>query len=85
MIFWKNIEELKYAQYIMLDETKASNIHTLGGQPSGVVFNFMCSASAAQGSQVQILGMNLHTTHQAMLWWHPTSKNRGKLTQMLAQ
>ena len=35
---------------------------------------FMGSASVAQGSWVQILGMNLHTTHQATLWQHPTYK-----------
>ena len=38
------------------------------GWPSGIVVKFVCSASAAQGSRVQILGMDLHTTHQAMLW-----------------
>ena len=31
-------------------------------------------ALAAQSSQVQILGMALHTTDQAMLWQNPTDK-----------
>ena len=33
---------------------------------------FACSTSEAQGTQVQILGADLHTAHQAMLWWCPT-------------
>ena len=44
------------------------------GQPRGVVVKFAHSISIAQGSQVQILGMDLHTAHQAMLWQHPTYK-----------
>ena len=44
------------------------------GWPSGVVVKFMHFASVAQGSQVQILGTDLHTTHQAMMRWHPTYK-----------
>ena len=35
------------------------------------VVEFLCSALAVQGSLVQILGVDLHTTHQAMLWRHP--------------
>ena len=31
-----------------------------------------CSASVVWGSQVQILGADLCTACQAMLWWHPT-------------
>ena len=42
------------------------------GLPSGVVVKFTLSALAAQGLWVQLLGMDLHTTHQATLWWHPT-------------
>ena len=38
-----------------------------GGQPSGIVVKFTRSASAAQSLQVQILGMDLYTAHQAML------------------
>ena len=30
------------------------------------MFEFVCSALAAQGLQVCILGMDLHTAHQAM-------------------
>ena len=44
------------------------------GWPGGVVVKFVCSALAAQGSRVQIPGVDLHTTHQAMLWQHPTYK-----------
>ena len=45
---------------------------------------FAHSASAAWGSQVWILGTDLHAAHQAMLWWRPTYKI-GRLAQMLAQ
>ena len=38
------------------------------GQPGGVEVKFTGSASTAWGSQVWVLGANLHTTHQAMLW-----------------
>ena len=39
-----------------------------GGRPSGVVVKFVCSASAAHGSPVQIPGVDKRTMHQAMLW-----------------
>ena len=42
--------------------------------PSSVVIKFALSALAAQGTLVWILGTDLHTTHQATLWWHPTYK-----------
>ena len=42
--------------------------------PGGIVVKFAHFASAAQGSQVWILGMNLHTARQAMLWQQPTYK-----------
>ena len=35
-----------------------------------MVVKFTDSTLAAWGSQVQIPGMDLHTTHQAMLWEH---------------
>ena len=38
------------------------------GQPSGRAVKFAGSALVAQGSPVQIQGMDLHTAHQAMLW-----------------
>ena len=50
---------------------------TMGGWPSSVVVRFVCSTLAAQGSCVQILGMDLHTVCQAMLWEHPTYKIEG--------
>ena len=40
----------------------------------GVVVKLVCSTSEAQGSWVWIPGIDLHTTHQAMLTWHPTYK-----------
>ena len=43
-------------------------------RPSGEVVKFACSASAAWGSRVQILGMDLHSVHQVMLWWRLTYK-----------
>ena len=48
-----------------------SKIHR-EGPASGVVVKSACSTLAAWGSQVQILGADLHTAHLAMLWWHPT-------------
>ena len=44
------------------------------GQLGGVVVKFVCSTSVAQGSQVRIPSTDLHTAHQAMLWWHPIYK-----------
>ena len=44
------------------------------GQPSGVVVKFVRSPSLAQGSWIQILGADLHTTHQIMLWQCPIPK-----------
>ena len=44
------------------------------GEPGGVVVKIVPSASVAQGLWVWIPGMELHTTHQAMLWQHPTYK-----------
>ena len=40
-----------------------------GGWPGDTVVKFMCSVSEAQGWQFRILGENLHTAHEAMLWW----------------
>ena len=42
--------------------------------PSNIVVKFACSALVAWGLQVQMVGMDLHTPHQAMLWQHPTYK-----------
>ena len=44
---------------------------SLGGWPGSIVVGFACSALAASGLQVRILGMDLHTAHQAVLWWPP--------------
>ena len=50
-------------------------IANTGGHPHGRVVEFSCSTSVARGLLVQILGADLHTTHQAMLWQHLTWKN----------
>ena len=44
------------------------------GWPGGVVVEFVFSALVAWGSWTQILGVDLHTTHQGMLWRCPTYK-----------
>ena len=44
------------------------------GQPGGIVVGVTCSASVAQGLRAQILGTDLHTTHEAMLWQCSTYK-----------
>lgn len=36
--------------------------------PSGIVIKVACSAPVAQGLQILILDMDLHTPHQAVLW-----------------
>ena len=43
-----------------------------GGRPTGTRVKFACSALVAQGLQVWILGVDLHTTHQAALRQRPT-------------
>ena len=40
-----------------------------GLQSSGVVVKFVHSALVAQGSLVRILGRDLCTAYQAVLWW----------------
>ena len=55
------------------------------GCPDGAPLKSMYSASAAQGLHVQILGADLHTVHQAMLWWRPTYKVEEDWQRMLAQ
>ena len=42
--------------------------------PGGTAVKFALSALAARGLLVQILGVDLHTAYQAMLWWHSTYK-----------
>ena len=44
-----------------------------GGQLGDVVVKFVHTAEA-WGSWVWIPGVDLHATHQATLWWHPTYK-----------
>ena len=40
----------------------------LGNWAGGTVAKFVCSTSGAQGSPVQILGADLRTTCQTVLW-----------------
>ena len=49
------------------------------GWPCGPVLKFACCASVAQSSPVWILGVDLHTAHQATLWQHPTWKNQNDI------
>ena len=49
------------------------------------MIKFMFSASAAWGSWVWILGTDLHTARQAMLWWYLTYKIEEAWQQVLAQ
>ena len=44
------------------------------GQSGGGVVKFACCALVARGRGVQILGTDLHITHQAMLWQHSICK-----------
>ena len=55
------------------------------GQPGGVVVKSVCSFLAAQGLRVLILGADLCTTHQAMLWLYPTYKIEEDWQQILAK
>ena len=45
-----------------------------GGWPRGLVVEFVHSTSTARGSRVWIMGMDLHTAHEAMLWRRPSYK-----------
>ena len=56
----------------------------IGGRSSGIVVKFACSTLVAQGSQVWIPGVDLHTAYQAMLWQVSHIQNRGGLAQTLA-
>ena len=40
--------------------------------PRDIVAKLARSTLVAQGSWVLILGMDLRTAHQAVLWWSPT-------------
>ena len=46
------------------------------GQLRDVAVKFSPSTSAAWGSPFQILDADIHTTHQAMLWWVPHGRTR---------
>ena len=64
----EKIDELDYIK----SRNSVNQKPPLWGWPSGIAVKFVCSASAARGSLVWILGAVLHTTYQAMLWCHPT-------------
>src|SRR3712207_2934236 len=57
----------------------------LWGQPGGTAVKFARSASAALGSLVRILGVDLRTAWQAMLCQASHIKSRGRWAWMLAQ
>ena len=50
----------------------ATGIKNLTHFAAGPVVKFVHSASEARGFRVQILGTDLNTAHQVMLWQHPT-------------
>ena len=52
------------------------------GRSGGVVVKLAIFALVAQGLQVWILGVDVHTAHQAILWQHPTQKNQKDLTKI---
>ena len=54
--------------------TWCSKTNKLRVWPSGTGVGFVCSALAAWGSWIWIVGTDLHTAHHAMLWWQPTYK-----------
>ena len=53
---------------------RQSNITEVVG--AGPVAQWLSSRTllVQPGQPVRILGVDLHTAHQAMLWWHPTYK-----------
>ena len=57
-----------------LKADKSKNESQMRGWPGGIEVKFARSTSAVQGLQVWILGMDLHTAHQAMLWCRPSYK-----------
>ena len=59
---------MKYSVIELLYVIMQKEILQYRGQPSDVVIKFMHSALVAWGSRVQILGADLYTTHQTMLW-----------------
>ena len=57
----------------MRQSKQISKMKGIGDQPSGIVVKFTCSALGVWGLQVRIPGADVHTNHQAMLWWCPTT------------
>ena len=71
----KSIKKIKW-------DAKINN--NLRGQPRGVVVKFMCSTSAAWGSQFKSQEWT-HTPLVKPCCGEPHIQNRGRLVQMLAQ
>ena len=69
--FLDTIPKTQFMKEIM-DNLDFIKIKNFWGLTHGVMGMFACSTLVAWGSQVRILGIDLHITHQAMLWWHPT-------------
>ena len=59
---------------ILAFPTFFQNERDVWGLPSGIVAKFTCSTSVVQDFRVPLLGADLHTTRQAILWQHPIYK-----------
>ena len=69
----------------MYSSAKIKRIPEWERWPGGVVVKFVYPAlAAAWGLQVWIPGTDIHTAHQAMLWWHLTYKIEEDWQWMLA-
>ena len=63
-------------EYLLQSMTCDTDKSNFRGGPGGVVVKFVCSALAAQGLWVQILGEDLHTTHKPCCGGIPHTKQR---------
>ena len=74
----KFLEEHIRQEILMLPSLENMHFHIKNicfwGQPSDVALKFICSAVAARGSLVWILGTDPRTSYQAMLCGRPTYK-----------
>ena len=83
----ENILEMSYC-VILFDFNSffITSLEDIGqGQLGGTVVKYARSALAARGLLVWILGADLHTTCQAMLWQASHIQSRGRWAWMLAQ
>ena len=79
----------KIQGYLLVATLQQAKLHHknlfTGGLPGGTVVNFAHSTSMAWGSAVRILGVDLHTTCQALLWQASHIESKGRWAWMLAQ